>query len=74
MTLSITYKNTTLIIEGNYTPKEEEITYYSDMSGYPGSPSDFEIQRIFVGHCEITDLLEEDFDKITEIVLAQLEN
>ena len=35
-----------LEIEGIYIPEEPIVMYYPDGSGFPGSPSEFEIQNI----------------------------
>lgn len=39
----VTFK---LEVTGFYTPEEKEVRYYKDGSGHPGSPSEFEIEKV----------------------------
>jgi hypothetical protein len=73
--LEIIYKGVLLFVTGEYTPSEELVYYYSDGSGYPGANSEFLIDSVLIEGVEISSLLKnEDFEKISEIVIAQLEN
>ena len=38
--------NLTIEVSGIYTPEEPMVMYYADGSGYPGSPSEFDITDI----------------------------
>ena len=48
MEIEIEFKGIKLLVSGTYTPPEEPVRYYNDMSGHPGSNSDFDINEIFV--------------------------
>ena len=52
----ITYRGIKLLIEGYYTEPEEEVRYYSDMSGHPGSPSEFDVNAVFLPNNATKDL------------------
>jgi hypothetical protein len=74
METEVTYKGVKLLVEGNYVPGEDEVTYYSDMSGHPSSPSYFEVEAIFAGDVDISDLLTfGDIDDIAELALENIE-
>lgn len=64
----IEFKGVTLTVYYKYTPAEEEVTYYGDMSGYPGSKAEVEIAEIYLGDCseDIFELLENHIDEIAE--------
>ena len=68
-----------LEIEGNYTPEEPMVMYYADGSGYPGSPSEFEIQNIKITKgnlCDLIDYLNGNTDlweHLTELVINKIE-
>lgn len=40
---------------GIYYPSSPQVMYYSDMSGHPGDPEEFEILEIW---CDSTDIME----------------
>jgi len=46
-----------LQVVGEFTPKEEMVMYYSDLSGYPGAPAEFEIEDVFLNGISIYDLM-----------------
>ena len=64
----IEFKGVTLTVYYKHTPAEEEVTYYGDMSGYPGSKAEIEILNIFMGNCDedMVELLETHIDEIAE--------
>ena len=70
----IEYNGIALVVIGDYSPEEEEVRYYPDMSGHPGSPAEFEAQEIYAFDSEINiiNLLSEDV--IEEINLKCLDN
>jgi hypothetical protein len=71
----INYKGFELIVKGVYTQAEEQISYDSDMSGYPGSYSDYEVKEIYLSdsNINIVYLFEDDIDYITELCLKNIE-
>lgn len=73
METEVTYKGVKLLVEGTYVPGEDEVTYYSDMSGHPGSPSYFEVEAIFAGDLDISELLFDYIDDIAELALENIE-
>lgn len=73
--LELEFRGVELTIVGNFYPEEEEVRYYSDMSGHPGSPSSFEILEIKVRDSEVDlfDLLEDHLETLEEMCLKQIE-
>lgn len=70
----IEFKGVTLTVHYNYTPEEEQVSYYGDLSGYPGSGAEVEILNIFIGNCDedMVELLEDYLDEIAEKVLEEI--
>lgn len=66
-------------VEGIYYPEEPMVMYYADGSGYPGSPSEFEIQNIKITKgnlCDLIDYLNGNIDlweHLTELVINKIE-
>ena len=66
-------------VEGTYYPEEPMVMYYADGSGYPGSPSEFEIQNIKITKgnlCGLIDYLNGNTDlgeHLTELVINKIE-
>ena len=66
-------------IEGIYYPEEPMVMYYADGSGYPGSPSEFEIQNIKITKgnlCDLIDYLNGNTDlweHLIELVINKIE-
>jgi len=58
--ITINYKGIELLVEGTYIPGEEEVRYFSDMSGQPSSSSEFDINAVYVNDVDIFELLSED--------------
>lgn len=77
MEISIEFKGIPLRVVGEYEAGEEAVMYYSDMSGYPGSPSSFDVNEVYAEDSEI-DIFEffssADLEVITEKVLEQIED
>jgi hypothetical protein len=72
----IEIEGTKLKVSGYYSPAEEAVMYTSNMDGYPGSPSEFDIQDVCANDSEINivDLLNYDvLIKIEDLVLIKLE-
>lgn len=55
--IEISYLGVEMTIKGIYYPGEPEILYDSNMEGYPGSASSFDIEDVIVGDVSIIDLL-----------------
>jgi hypothetical protein len=72
--MTITYKGIDLEVIGQYERGESEVWYYADGSGHPGTPSEFNIEEVFLQDTEISELLGEDaFAEIESIILEKLE-
>jgi len=70
--ITINYKGIEILVEGTYTPGEEEVRYFSDMSGQPSSPSEFDINAVYVNGVDILELLSEE--SLIEIELLVIES
>lgn len=68
ITATIDYKGVSLTIEFYAYEGEPEIRYFQDGSGQQGSPPEIEIQKITHKETDLTELLENDFDKIEQIL------
>jgi hypothetical protein len=72
-------ENLILTIEGHYYPEEPMVMYYADGSGYPGSPSEFEINDIKITKGTLLDLIDnlngnlDLWDYLTELTIKQIE-
>lgn len=66
----IIYKGVELVVEYNITYGDDQVSYYGDMSGYPGSDDEIEIEYIRVSdsNIDIYDLLEDDLEEIKELL------
>lgn len=66
----ITYKGIELIVGYDITYGDDQVSYYGDMSGYPGSDDEIEIKhiRVFDSEIDIYDLLEDDLEEIKELL------
>ena len=77
MEINIEFKGIPLRVVGEYEAGEEAVMYYSDMSGYPGSPSSFNVEEVYVEDSEI-DIFEffspADLEVISEKILEQIED
>jgi hypothetical protein len=73
--IELKFRGTELFIVGNYHEPEEEVRYYNDMSGLPGSPSSFEVLEIRVRDSDIDlfDLLEDHLETLEVMCLKQIE-
>ena len=74
-TVNITYKGIDLTVEGTYDKGDEEIRYTSDMGGYPGFPSSFDIECVWVNGVDIYELVSSrGLEEIERIIVEKLEN
>ena len=72
--IEIEFKGIKLLVGGTYTPPEEPVRYYNDMSGHPGSNSDFDINEIFVEETDIYELFgEKDLETIKDLIIEKIE-
>lgn len=72
----ITYNDQEIIVDGDYIPGEPGVrTYSSGDPGYPDSPAEFYINKIFdITGKDITENFDEqDFANISEIILEGYE-
>jgi hypothetical protein len=71
---SIEYDKITFDIEYDFYPSERQVSYYEDMSGYPGSPAEVEINSIKIGEFEVYDVLHENvIEDLIEKIIEQEE-
>jgi len=69
-TFDIEYCNVVLFVTGYYSPEEKRVMYNSDLSGYPGAPAEFDIDKIQCGRQDIMDLLSgSQLDEIEQLIL-----
>jgi hypothetical protein len=62
-------------VSGWYSPEEPMIKYDSNMEGYPGCDSEFEIDSIQVNGTDITELVSDEiYNEIIEKVINNIEN
>jgi len=77
MEISVVFKGIPIRVVGEYEAGEEAVMYYNDMSGYPGSPSSFNVDEVYVEDSEI-DIFEffspDDLEVILEKVIEQIED
>jgi hypothetical protein len=71
---TIQYKDTNLDIIGTYTAGEEQVRYYSDMSGYPGSGPEFDFISVKINDWDITILLTDtEAEELSDMIIQQIE-
>ena len=73
MFVTINYKDHLLEVEGDYIPEESMVMYYSDGSGYPGCPAEFDVHDIMLGEYSIYELLSNDIEIIKELVINKIQ-
>lgn len=75
--VTIDFKGVDIVVEGNYIEGEREVYNYGDGSGYPGSLSDFEIEKISVIDSTV-DIYEffsdDDLETIVDLVIENIED
>ena len=71
---TIQYKGVELDIEFYFSPSEPEVKYYADGSGYPGCSEDIELYSIGHRGDDVTELLEDQIDKIVEQIFEERQN
>lgn len=68
----IEFENIPLTVKGYYVEAEEEILYYGDLGGHPGSLASFDIRKVLVEDVNIYNLLSESvLDLITQQILEE---
>ena len=77
MEINIEFKGIPLRVVGEYEAGEEAVRYYSDMSGYPGSNSSFDVNEVYTEDSDI-DIVElfspDDLEVISEKIIEQIED
>lgn len=70
----INYSGVDIVVEGNYYRGESEIMYDSDMAGYPGSRSEFEIYDILIGGVSSISIFQDyQLEDIEQEVIQKIE-
>ena len=77
MKINIEFKGIPLRVVGEYEAGEEAVMYYSDMSGYPGSNSSFDVNEVYAEDSDI-DIVElfspPDLEVLAEKIIEQIED
>lgn len=64
-----------ITVSGWYSPEEPMVKYDSNMEGYPGCSSEFEIDSIQINGTDITELVSDEiYNEIIEKVINNIEN
>jgi hypothetical protein len=71
---SIELRGVVLDVELDYEPSEPMVMYYSDGSGYPGSPAMIGIINVKIENQDVMELLEDYLDEITDLLFEKLES
>lgn len=77
MEVIVDFRGVDIVVHGNYIKGESSVYNYGDGSGYPGSASDFEIDKITVidSSVDIFDFFSSrDLEIITDSVINIIEN
>lgn len=70
----INYSGVDIVVEGNYYRGESKIMYDSDMAGYPGSRSEFEIYDILIGGVSSISIFQDyQLEDIEQEVIQKIE-
>jgi len=69
---TIKYAGIDFDVEYYHQPFEPMVMYYSDGSGYPGCPEQVKIEEITHQGTDFTELLEDKFEEIEELILENI--
>ena len=69
VTHEIRYRDVVLNVEGYYCKEEPRVSFYSDLSGYPGAPAEFQINAIMSCDQDICELLSYEQERDIEIII-----
>lgn len=71
--MEVKYLGITFDIEGNYTPAEPMVMYYNDMSGYDGSPAEFEITSVEINGEDAEEIVNalDAWDDLANLVIEE---
>ena len=72
MEITIEYRGVEFDVEFDYQPKEAEVTYYSDGSGYPGCGAEIQINEIKHNGTCFLELMEEHDKDVCRIILEKM--
>ena len=75
-TVRIQFKDIDFDVKGDYEQAEEEVRYYGDLGGHPGSESSFEIEEIcvFGSSVDVFELFSSaDLETIVQLVITEIE-
>ena len=71
-TFYIEFQDIPMTVKGYYEQAEEEILYYGDLGGHPGSLASFDIRKVYVEDVDIYSILSEPIiDLITQQILEE---
>ena len=68
----INYDGINLYIKYSFKEGDDQVAYYPDGSGYPGSADEIEIDEIYVGNTDIIGIIEHNIIKELEKVVKIL--
>ena len=66
--------NVVMDIDFDYQPEESQIMYDSNNEGYPGCNESIEINQVYIGGQDCTELLEPLMVRLEELVLIEIKN
>lgn len=66
--------NVVMDIDYDYQPEESQIMYDSNNEGYTGANETIEINQVYIGGQDVTELLEPLMARLEELVLIELKS
>jgi hypothetical protein len=73
--VGVKYMNVLLNLEGYYSKGDDRIDYYPDLSGYDGSPSEFDTHSVFVNGVDIINILSDDtLEELDNLAVENIES
>ena len=75
LTVQIRLHDVDMTVVGDYYEGEKMVMYYSDMSGHPGTPPEFEINKVFIGDQNCSELFDmcNMLEEIEELCIIEIE-
>jgi hypothetical protein len=73
--INISYRDIEFIVEFEHTAEEKQVMYYSDGSGYPGSPETLNIYSIYFRETDFTTLFDTKMEnQIKDLIYESFED
>jgi hypothetical protein len=73
--IEISYRSVELSVVGTYAKGEDATNFDSNLSGFPGSFSEFDINAVFVGDIDIYELFDWEYlEDLSEACLKKIED